>query len=213
MSTGSSNDAIARLRSVALVGLVLAAGLAVWAAVSHRQEGSGLPKYSQLPAFQLTGQDGKPWSSAKLDGKVWIASFVFTTCKNSCPMLSLQMKRLSGSLPLGDGFALVSFTVDPDHDTPARLREYAKAMGADDPRWVFLTGSKKDLKNLIMGGFKLTAEPGDKERDERGNPDILHSSKLVLVDKHGMVRGYYDGLLGSSVEAIRRDAQRVAKEQ
>lgn len=210
--TDTDDSAIARLRALALAGLVLAAGLAVWVAVAKHREGSGLTKYKQLPAFQLTASDGKAWDSAQLQGKVWIASFVFTTCKNSCPMLSLQMKRLSSSLPLGDGFALVSFTVDPDHDTPARLREYAKAMGADDPRWVFLTGTKAKLKALIQGGFLLTAEPGDKQRDARGAPDILHSSKLVLVDQHGTVRGYYDGLLGSSVEAVRRDAQRLAKE-
>lgn len=207
-----NDSAISRLRSLALAGLVLAAGLIIWVVVAKRPEGSGLPALGQLPAFTLTSAEGKPWDSRQVAGKVWIASFVFTTCKNSCPMLSLQMKRLAGSLPLGDGYALVSLTVDPDHDTPARLRDYAAAMGADDPRWTFLTGSKKDLKALIVDGFKLSAEPGDKERDERGHPDILHSSKLVLVDKHGKVRGYYDGLLGSSVEAIRRDAQRLGKE-
>jgi protein SCO1/2 len=203
---------VSRLKGLAVAGLLLALGLGTWALLDREPRGSGLLHYGRIPAFTLIGTDKRPFDGSSLQGKVWIASFVFTTCKNSCPMLSAQMKRLSKGLPSGEGFALLSITVDPDKDTPEALAAYAKAMGAEDPRWHFLTGGKAALKALIQDGFKLAAEPGDEILDERGNPDILHSSKLVLVDKRGDIRGYYDGLLGSSVEAVRRDAQRLAQE-
>lgn len=203
---------IARLRAAIMALLVLAAGVAVWAAARHRVSDSGLMRYTPVPAFHLTGMDGKAFDGASLAGKVWVASFVFTTCKNSCPMLQAQMRRLSHSLPAGPDYALVSITVDPDHDTPEVLMRYAKGLGVDDPRWSFLTGPKPVLKDLIQQGFHLAAEPGDRERDARKDPDILHSSKLVLVDKHGVIRGYYDGLIGESVDAVRDDAQRLDRE-
>lgn len=207
-----SDGMAARLKQLAFVGLALVLVLGTWALLGRKPQGSGLLHYGNVPPFKLTSTDRRDYDSAELDGKVWIASFVFTSCKNSCPMLSAQMHRLSQSLPEGDGFAMLSITVDPDKDTPEVLAKYAKAMGADDPRWRFLTGKKSALKDLIQNGFRLVAEPGDKLLDERGDPDILHSSKLVLIDKHGAIRGYYDGLLGSSVDAVRRDAIRLSKE-
>jgi protein SCO1/2 len=213
MSTATSNDRlIARLQSAVIALLVAGAAVAAWAFFKGGPRDSGLQRYGQVPAFNLIASDGSAFDSAALAGKVWVASFVFTTCKNSCPMLSAQMKRLQQSLPPGDAYALLSLTVDPDKDSPKVLAAYRRDLGADDPRWSFLTGKKAALKSLIQDGFKLTAEPGERLTDERGHPDILHSSKLVLVDKHGVIRGYYDGLLGASAEAVRRDAERLSKE-
>jgi protein SCO1/2 len=203
---------IKALRTLALAGLAAAAVLAVWSATAKRDTSSGLMHYGQLPAFQLVSMGGRPFYSTSLDGKVWIASFVYTSCKASCPMLTAQVKRLAKSLPAGPDYAMVSFTVDPKVDSPEKLRKYAAASGADDPRWYFLTGSVAALKSLITDGFKLVAEPDDVALDQRKSPDIVHSTKLVLIDKHGSVRGYYDGLLGSSVEAVRRDAQLLDRE-
>lgn len=208
----AADPMVARLKVLAWGGLALALGLGAWALGRPAPQAAGLRVLGQIPAFELTGSDNKPFRSAGLDGKVWVASFVFTTCRNSCPVLSAQMKRLSHSLPAGDGYALLSITVDPDKDTPQALAAYARDLGVQDPRWHFLTGPKARLRALIQEGFRLAAESGEQVLDERGQPDILHSSKLVLVDKRGRIRGYYDGLLGSSVEAVRRDAQRLARE-
>jgi len=200
------------LRALVLAGLAAAAALAVWSAMARRDTSSGLLHYGSLPAFELVEAGGAPFSSRSLQGKVWVASFVYTTCKASCPMLTAQVKRLSKSLPAGQDYALVSFSVDPKKDTPEALRKYAVDCGADDPRWHFLTGATADLKALISDGFKLVAGPDDQALDARKDPEILHSTKLVLVDKHGDVRGYYDGLLGSSVDAVRRDAELLDRE-
>jgi protein SCO1/2 len=207
-----SDRLVAALQSAVLVLLLAGAGVAALAFFKGAPRESGLQRFGTVPAFKLTGTEGQAFDSAALSGKVWVASFVFTSCKNSCPMLTAQMKRLSQSLPAGDAYALISLSVDPDKDTPKALAAYAKAMGAEDPRWHFLTGKKAVLKELIQGGFKLVAEPGEALTDVRGHPDILHSSKLVLIDKHGAIRGYYDGLLGASADAVRRDAERLSKE-
>jgi len=201
-----------RVRTLTAAGLGLALALVLWAALRRPAQAPALLHYGTVPAFQLTGMDAKPFDSRGLDGKVWAASFVFTQCRNSCPMLEAQMRRLSQSLPAGPAFALVSITVDPERDTPKALAAYAKKMGLTDPRWAFLTGPKPVLKALIQGGFHLAAEPGERDSDARKAPDILHSSKIVLVDKHGDIRGYYDGLLAASVEAVRNDAARLAAE-
>lgn len=201
-----------RLKALALVGLALAAGLLLWAALRGKAAPEPLPRYQQLPAFKLRDAGDRAFDSASLAGKVWVASFVFTSCQNTCPMLTAQMRRLAKSLPPGPGYALVSFSVDPDKDSPRALAEYARLSGAQDTRWAFLTGKKAELKSLIEGGFKLAAEPGEMSSDARGKPDILHSSKLVLLDRRGFVRGYYDGLLSESVATLRQDAQRLAEE-
>lgn len=203
-------DPIKRLQWVAVMavflGLALAA-LAVWGPRSSE----ALPIKGQVPAFTLTGSDGKPFDSAQLKDKVWVASFVYTTCKNSCPMVGMQMNRISKLLSDDPRLALISITVDPEKDTPKVLEAYARGLGVADPRWHFLTGKKAVLKELIMEGFKLPADPGAAILDERGQPDIPHSSRLVLVDGQGRIRGYYESLLGATVPALKSDIQRLLK--
>jgi protein SCO1/2 len=196
---------------MALTAGFLVLALGAWALWGPALRQEPLPVLGQVPAFNLTGLDGKPFSSQALQGKIYVASFVFTSCKNSCPMLTLQMQRLSKLLPPGDGFALLSISVDPDKDTPKVLAAYAKGLGVNDPRWNFLTGKKAAIKALVEGGFRLSAQPSELVADERGRPDILHSSKLVLVDGQGRIRGYYDGLLGSSVGSIQGHIKRLAR--
>ena len=203
-------DPIARLKWIALLALCLGLGLAalaLWGPRSHE----ALPIIAQVPAFHLTAADQKPFNSTELAGKVWVASFVYTSCKNSCPMLGLQMARISKLLGDDPRVALVSITVDPKKDTPEVLRSYAKGLGVDDPRWHFLTGKTSDIKSLVEKGFLITAKPGEGIPDERGDPEILHDSRLVLVDGQGQIRGYYDGLLGSSVPALKSDIQRLLR--
>lgn len=198
---------------MALAAGFLALGIGAWAWWGPQRVAEPLPILGQVPAFSLVTSDAKAFDSRSLQGKVWVASFVYTTCKNSCPMLTMQMRRLSKLLPEGDAFALVSISVDPDKDSPQVLAFYAKGLGVDDSRWSFLTGKKAAIKTLVEEGFKLSARPGETVVDERGQPDILHSSQLVLVDGQGRIRGYYDGLLGSSVGSIQDHIKRLLKEK
>jgi cytochrome oxidase Cu insertion factor (SCO1/SenC/PrrC family) len=159
-----------------------------------------LENYGPAPSFRLTSHLKRSFDSADLKGKVWVVSFVYTTCKDSCPMLGAQMKRLAQGMPDSQGFRMLSISVDPEKDTPERLARYANDLGVQDPRWFFLTGKKAEIKDLVAKGFRLASS-----RAADGS-EVLHSSKLVLVDKQGIIRGYFDGLFGESAEIIRRAA-------
>ena len=166
-----------------------------------------LPDYGTVPPFQLTNQDGKPFSSSQLAGKIWIADFVFTSCRGPCPIISTRMSELQKPLRDSD-VHLISFTVDPDTDTPEVLHGYADRLHAQSGRWDFLTGSKTALYDISRNGFKLgVAESGD----EQGVP--VHSTRLVLVDRKGSIRGYYDALAPDGVTKVLADTSHLLREQ
>ena len=171
--------------------------------------GKGLPVLGSVPDFALTEASGTALRRSDLAGKVWIASFVFTRCAEACPMMMRTEVRLQEQLPLRDDLRLVSFSVDPDYDTPAVLTKYAKTFGADRNRWLFLTGDKKSVFSLAMDGFHL----GTMEADPTKEMPILHSSKLVLIDRHGAIRGYYDTGDEAALEKLARDVERVLAER
>ena len=147
-----------------------------------------LPVYGQVPDFTLTERGGQSVGLEQLRGKVWVADFIFTRCAGPCPVLSARLaelqKRFEGREPL----RLVSVTVDPAHDGVEQLREYAERYGANAKRWWFLTGSAEAIDALVRGGFKLGTQ-----MPEPGSTDVIHSTRLVLVDPEGRIRGYYDG--------------------
>lgn len=156
-----------------------------------------LPRLSKVPEFRLTNSFGKPFGSRDLKGKIYMASFMFTSCPTTCPGLIERMKvaqkRLKG---LGQKVALLSISVDPDYDTPEILNKYARKNKANPYVWSFLTGKRSELRSLLIDGLKVPM--GEKEAVEGmvGNEkvtlmDIVHSEKLVLVDGEGMIRGYY----------------------
>src|SRR5439155_18489541 len=147
-----------------------------------------LSTFGSVPDFALTDAGGGTLRRADLREKVWIASFIFTRCAEACPAMMRQEASVQGQLPLRDDVRLVSFSVDPDYDSPPVLTKYAKTFGADRSRWLFLTGDKKQIYDLASRGFQLNAVEGDPAKEM----PILHSSKLVLVDRRGAIRGYYD---------------------
>ena len=143
-----------------------------------------------IAPLALTDQDGRALRSEEaLRGKVWIAGFAFTSCVSICPMLTSQMANVQRRLePHGDRVHLVTITVDPETDTPERLREYAARYGADLSRWSFLTGEPERERATIEQGFR---RPIGARREVPGGYDILHSGDLMLVDQRGMLRGLY----------------------
>jgi cytochrome oxidase Cu insertion factor (SCO1/SenC/PrrC family) len=148
-----------------------------------------LDDFGPVSEFRLTERSGRTLSLTDMRGKIWIASFIFTRCTGPCPQVTGTMARLQselGDLAGKDGVLLVSFTVDPDRDNLDDLREYADHFGADKDRWLFLTGPKEVIDPLCEQGFGLglQREPGK---------EITHSTRLVLVDRYGHKRGYFDG--------------------
>lgn len=151
-----------------------------------------------------------------LRGKVWVADFIFTNCAGPCPRLTSHMSRLQEALAgvAGGGeVRLVSFSVDPEKDTPEVLAEYGRRFRADFTRWSFLTGGKQAIYDLIFEGFKLAIDDGALSKDGTPGPGIItHSVRFVLVDREGRIRGYYPGEDADIVERIAPDIERLLAE-
>lgn len=160
-------------------------------------------------AFAASAVDGgrvRELSAGELRGRFWVAGFVFTRCGGPCPLLSANMARLQTRLPAAA--RLVSFTVDPDHDSAEVLARYAERHGAEPGRWFFARLEPRALFELVNAGFRL---PVYIDPEAAPASRSIHSTKLVLVDAEGRVRGYYDGLAPSSLDELVRDARRLSE--
>ena len=141
-----------------------------------------LPVLVQLPSFSLMERSRKPMGLDDLKGSVWIADFIFTRCPGPCPLMSSRMSKLQEAFREEASLRLVSISVDPEFDTPEVLSEYAERFQAKEGRWFFLTGEKARIHALAQSGFLV----GDVQ-------DVtVHSTRFILVDRKGRVRGYYD---------------------
>ena len=163
--------------------------------------------YGSVPEFVLVNQDGQNFGSPQLRGKIWIADFVYTTCPGPCPMISSRMSELQKPLQKTD-VHLVSFSVDPAKDTPQVLLTYAERLQAEPGRWDFLTGPQSTIYNLSRNGFKLAVSDGS---DEKGIP--VHSTRMILVDRHGAIRGYYDAAEADAITKLVADTTHLLREQ
>lgn len=144
--------------------------------------------YHSIPDFELTNQNGEQFSSEELDGKIYVADFFFVSCPTICPKMTTHMLELQKHFYDLKDFHLVSFTVNPEHDSVEVLKEYAQNIRAMDTVWDFLTGPKDLIYDLGYKGFMVNAM-----EDEAAPGGFLHSQWLVLVDKKGRIRGYFDG--------------------
>lgn len=189
--------------------LVLAA---VLAAVAPACKGrADLPVMGPVGAFTLTAEDGRAFGTSDLRGRPWVASFFFTSCVTVCPRVLGGMKRLQEALAgSGSGARLVSLTVDPETDTPERLRDHARSLGADPARWTFLTGSPADVLAAVTGALKT--HMGEREETPQGLLEIGHGARLLLVDGEGRLRGLYDPD-DASVDRLARDLRDLENPQ
>ncbi len=191
--------------------------LAITAAITAFPAGTGLSAaetqtaaietHADLPTFALIDAGGKLTQKKDLLGKVWLANFIFTRCEGPCPMLTGRFKTLQNRIP--KEAMLVSFSVDPEFDAPPVLDYYAKEQGAEDGRWIFLTGSAANITHLMADGFKLAFDSGDPENP---GPTLTHSTKFAAVDAQGRVRRYFDGDDPEDVRKIPLYLKRLALE-
>lgn len=156
-----------------------------------------------VPDFRLTNQQGEPLGLSDMAGKIWIADFIFTNCPTICPAMTQEMARLQSEF-VADPIYFVSFSVDPERDTTEVLTRYAKAYGADDRRWHFLTGDKAQIYQLAEQGFSLAAGHNGSE--------ILHSPRFVLVKADGNIQDYYDSRSPPAMLRLRRDVKTLLRE-
>lgn len=186
--------------------LILSTLIAVLALVGCRQK--PLPELGHVGPFALVNQQGEALSAENLRGKVWVAAFFFTRCPTICPRITRRLRALQIAAQSGpQPPTLVSFSVDPDNDTPPVLLAYAKQYGADLRTWSFLTGDLDTVKRTVVDGFKLAldgkADPGAE------NGGIIHGSHLVLVDRQLTIRGYYRTDDEDDMKQVLEDAARL----
>lgn len=152
--------------------------------------------------FTMTDQTGKTVTKQDLLGRPWVACFIFTRCPLSCPVLSGEMDKLSREFKDSD-IRFISFTVDPEHDTPEVLAKYAKKANANPEQWKFLTNpDKSQLYTLVHKNFKVALAEHD---DPKIQPEfrIIHSNWLMYVDENARVRGKFDGLKPKDLQNLR----------
>jgi protein SCO1/2 len=192
------------LRLIIVVG-ALAAGLGL--AMFERATGPrpALPILGQLPGFRLVDESGAPFGRESMVGHVNVVDFIFTRCSSSCPRLTARMGELQEILARQKSSArLVSFSVDPENDTPPVLSEYAAQAHADLSRWSFVTGPLEQIQRAALDGFKVSVE---KITREAGDYDVVHGEWFVLVDAGGRLRGYYSVRETSDLDALAKDVQ------
>jgi protein SCO1/2 len=194
--------------------LALLFGVPIFRSVTRRL-GAAPAVLGTLPAFTLTDQRGQPFGTRELAGKVWVADFIFTSCQEACPLLSQKMAEVGRrARRLGPDFHLVSISVDPVRDTPARLAEYAARYGANPLAWSFLTGPADAIEAAVTGGFKVGMGKEKIQQPEAAGQgetfwQIFHGENLVLVDRQRRIRGYFEAT-PQGIDTLMAAAGRVA---
>jgi protein SCO1/2 len=213
---------------------VLAGGPVLpWHAWTRRSPPEGtleiLGMYGEVPDFALAERSGRAITRADLVGKVWLATFVYTQCTETCPLQSAQVARLQAEFSREPDVRFVSITVDPERDTPAVLARYAERYGADPVRWLFLTGDKRAIYRLAKEGFRLGVvdpdDPGSSASLLRlvtptsawathGSKGlVMHSSRFVLVDRQVRIRAYHLPGDEASLDRLRRNLRTLLRER
>lgn len=146
--------------------------------------------FHTVPNFELTDQNGNTVTEKTVKDRIYVADFIFTRCGTICPKMTTQLARIQKEFA-NDSVLILSHTVDPRFDTPEVLKGYAKRYNAKEGTWYFLTGEKQKLYDLAHKGYFIAA----REEEQSTTPDnsFSHSDKLILIDKKGHIRGFYDG--------------------
>jgi protein SCO1/2 len=181
-------------------GAVLLLGAMLWPNLSPKAE--KLPVLGEVADFTLYDTDGNPVSLVHLEGKIWVADFIFTTCSSICPVMTRHMAVLHDRYQDEERLRLVSISVNPEYDTPEVLAEFAERYQADPETWFFLTGPREDIQDLAVHSFKI----GSVEEP------VFHSGYFVLVDGNARIRAYYDGMEKKNIRLIERDIDALLAE-
>ena len=167
-----------------------------------------LPKLTRVGSFQLTDQAGRPFGSQDLENRVWVANFIFTRCPTVCPLFTEKMAEIQRRLhQMSDVAHLVSFSVDPEYDTPERLLAYGIEHRFWPHMWSFLTGAPPEVKKAVVEGLKVSMGRDGPPGNFMG---IFHGGHFVVVDQTGMIRAYVDSHDEDAVERVVRDVGLLA---
>ncbi len=184
-------------------------GVAMLVGTGCHEEAEGPPVLEQIKELQFTNQEGQPFTKNDLKGKVWVASFMFTRCPSTCPRMMRYMKKLQDQVKAeGVDLHLVTFSVDPENDTPEVLKSFANKYDVDLRNWSFLTGDYESIKQTSIRGFRMSLE--GKANPEKSGFGIIHGSHLVLVDQNLDIRGYYPTKKEKTLQRLVDDARSLS---
>jgi len=169
-----------------------------------------VPPVSFVRPFTFLNQDGKKFTEKDVAGKVYVAEYFFTTCTGICPKMNNNMKGVYEKFKNNSDFLILSHTCDPKTDSASRLKKYADSMGVNTRQWIFLTGRKDSLYTMARISYTID-DPANNLRSI--DDDFLHTQFWALVDRNGDVRKIYDGLKGSEVRQLIRDAADLLKQK
>jgi len=161
--------------------------------------------------FDLMNQDGEAFSSKSVSKKIWVVEYFFASCMGICPIMNEQMKRIQSAYYSDTNVVILSFTVDPENDTPKVLKEYANAHESAAGKWFFLTGNKESIYKLARKSFFLLKPAEAKNQGDVGS-DFIHTNNFVLIDENKQIRGYYDGTNRNEVDELIEDIAILQKE-
>ncbi|RKU32080.1 SCO family protein [Candidatus Poribacteria bacterium] len=180
------------------------AGITLWSTVNSNVESPEPAPLASVPNFSLTNQQGMSFGISDLDGKLWVADFIFTNCPTICPDMTQKMAELQAEIE-NNKVIFVSITVDPERDTPKVLSQYALENGAEQDRWQFLTGDKDQIYKLANNGFKLAAAYHEGV--------FPHSTKFVVIKPDRTIHDYYDSRSKAAMQKIRKDIKQLLKNE
>jgi protein SCO1/2 len=177
-------------------------------AIDSPSDQSGLfpPGVLVLPEFSFLNSHGASVSNENFIGKFCVADIIFTRCSGPCAMMTQRMKHLQEAVSDVDDVQFLSLTADPNYDTQEILSKYAEKFEAQTETWHFLTGEKEMIYRFAMEGLKLAVDENDPESNDSYQDLFIHSTRFVLIDPAGSIRGYFDGRLEETeteiIEAI-----------
>jgi protein SCO1/2 len=160
-----------------------------------------------IPDFSLIERNGQTVTAKQLEGKIWLADFIYTTCSGPCPIITARMAKLQKRYVNSKNLRFVSITVDPAQDTPVVLSRYADRYGASKDQWLFLTGEHDTIHHLATQGMMLAMT--ENTRDQAGGDTLLHSLLFVLVDEKRQIRGYYNGTDEAAMARLEMDLNKL----
>lgn len=163
--------------------------------------------YHSIPDFEFTDQNGQKVNKQTVKGKIYVTEYFFTTCQSICPIMNTNLVNIYKEFKNNPDFLILSHTVDPETDSIKVLKAYADAHGVNDNRWIFVTGSKKDLYGLARKGYLLDNGNGNGDDD-----DFVHTQNFALVDKESHIRGFYDGTDTAEIVRLSQEIKLLLKE-
>lgn len=151
--------------------------------------------------FSFTDQDGKIITKESTEGKIHIANFFYTSCNGICPVMNKNFAALQDTFLHDDNIVLLSFSVTPESDSVAQLKHYADRQHVISSKWHLLTGDKKLIYELARKSY-FADDAAGYSKDTSG---FLHTEHFVLVDRHGYIRGIYNGTLQLELQRLIAD--------